>query len=79
MKIKFNFPIDFTTLVMAITAMPAQAGSHFNTLITESTGGEFEIDGAEKVDSAQRCSERRLCALSGQSIYPLATRSLDIQ
>jgi adenylate cyclase len=53
MNIKFNFSVVFAVLVMAISALPATSGSHFTSLITETSTGEFEIEGAEKVDSAQ--------------------------
>lgn len=50
---KFNFPVVFVFFVMSVAVLPATSGSHFNSLITESSTGEFEVDGAEKIDSAQ--------------------------
>ncbi len=53
MKAKFKYSAVFAALVMAITAMPAKAESHFNNLITKTSTQEFEIEGTEKIDSAQ--------------------------
>lgn len=53
MKIRLNFPMVVGALVIVMVAMPMEADSHFDSLWTKTSTGEFEIPGVEKVDSAQ--------------------------